>query len=341
MDATSDDGTVVPIIIEIGTDDTEIFPDPTNAPADRKSTVVQIESNAEDELDDDALIHTMLRKAAADPDQPSVDHWQLLSGFSGDAVEDAYQAEQASGRVRGVYAGFTMVALWTILTNLLGNGTAASKMLGLDFPIFLVLHIISLAPLTVKLLQEWKPVKHRILVHMTCCAIAALTVLVLLAACWWLVMDQGDAVSRPNLVTWTTCALVGYIYTILVLRPSIFLISATCTVASLLLAALGYYSGSFDNYSVAIVACIFFNVMMHMLWFILESTSRTSFVHQLSAVTSSVAASHAKSEQEKEKAKALEQQKAYQKIVAATAHKRNWAKRLRERGQLPLKRDKL
>jgi len=290
-----------------------------------ESTLVQIMSNGGDEPDDDndnRIMQALLRQAANDPDQPSLDHWQHLSGFSGKAVEDAYQAGQASGRAMGVYASVVLWGFWAVISVNLGNATAASVMMGVDFPIFTVLLIIGLATLTIKLLQEWKPVKHRKLLFLSCCALAAMTCLTLFVAFYWLVTSEGHAVSRPDLVLWTINALMGPFIMIILLRPAACLISATCTLGAALFGALGYYSDTFDTYPLlcSVLAGITFTVTMHMMWFILESTSRTSFVHQLSAVTESVAAAHAKSEQEKEKAKALEQQKAYQKMVAATAH---------------------
>jgi len=60
-----------------------------------KSTVAQNNCDSDDnDDDDDKLMQGLLRLAANDPDQPSLAHWQVLSGFSGKAVEDAYQAGQ-------------------------------------------------------------------------------------------------------------------------------------------------------------------------------------------------------------------------------------------------------
>jgi hypothetical protein len=92
-----------------------------------------------DESDENAAVHTMLREASADPRQPSLDHWRSLSGFTSKAVEDAYQASQAPGRALGVAAAAVMWTLWGILTVNFGNATAAAAMMGLDFPVFIVL----------------------------------------------------------------------------------------------------------------------------------------------------------------------------------------------------------
>jgi len=230
---------------------------------------------------------------------------------------------QASGRALGVYAVTVLWVLWDILTIYFGNATTPSSMLGLDFPILSAVGITVLVPLTIQLLREWKPVKtvkHRSLVYYTCCATATYTCAVLLVPLLWFFMEQGHAISRMDIGAWTFCAVLGPICVIVLLRPSPWLISAASTLGAALIGALGYYSDSFDTFTVSIVAGITFNLTVHTMWFILENTHRVSFVHQLSAMTESVAAAQAKSEQEKEKAKALDQQKAYQKMVAATAH---------------------
>jgi hypothetical protein len=105
-------------VVEIDID-TETLPGATDAPADGECEAHTDDEG--DELDDNALIHSMLCKAAADPDQPCLDHWHGCLGFefSGKAVEDAYQAGQASGRALGVYSMAVLWAFWAFLSMLL------------------------------------------------------------------------------------------------------------------------------------------------------------------------------------------------------------------------------
>jgi len=173
MDATRDEAmtTVVPIIV-IDANDTRALPGgtalPTTAPVDREA-----HNNDGDGHDENAAIHTMLLEAAADPEQPSLDRWQLLSSFRGKAVEEAYQAGQASVRAMGVAVEAVLYTVWVMLTNdylRLGNATSSSEMLGSEFPMFAIMLGLMVAPLTIQMLQEWKPVKHRRLVYVTSCA---------------------------------------------------------------------------------------------------------------------------------------------------------------------------
>jgi len=254
-----------------------------------------------DESDDTAIIHALLRKAAADPDQPSLDDWRLVCGFSGKAVEDAYQAGHASIRAQGV-----MVSLFLCTGGFLtqrrgvGNASKMHRMLELNFPIFGILLLFILTPLTIKLLQGWKPVKHRHLVYMTSCALAILTFVIMLVVFLWLVIDQGHDVSRPNLVMWTFIGLMIPIYIVIFIRPSAWLTSTACILGAALFGAVGNYSNTFDSYAVSIVAGVFLAGILHITWFVIESTSRISFVHQLSAMT--------------------RRSETFVQIVAATAH---------------------
>jgi len=223
MDATRDEAmtTVVPIIV-IDANDTRALPGgtalPTTAPVDREA-----HNNDGDGHDENAAIHTMLLEAAADPEQPSLDRWQLLSGFRGKAVEEAYQAGQASVRAMGVAVEAVLYTFWVMLTIEEGNGTSSSEMLGSDFPVFAIMLGLTVAPLTIQMLQEWKPVKHRSLVQIyvtCCCATGSAACLILLVALVWLVIDQGHAVSRPDLVVWNLSNLLCPLLMILLLRPS-------------------------------------------------------------------------------------------------------------------------
>jgi len=236
-----------------------------------------------DESDDKALVHTMLREAAADTEQPSLDDWHLVvRGFNGKAVEDAYQAGQASGRMLGVTVS-SLFYLMAGIVVLMGDGTTASTMLGLNFPLFTSTGIIILVPLTIKMLQAGKPVKHRSLVYLTCCALATLGFLQMLVALLW-VIGQGHAVSRPDIMVWTYMAVMCPIPQLMMLRPSAWLTSATCTTSATLVGVMGYYSNTFNSPAVSIAAGILYNVAVHTMWFIFENTIRISFVHQLNAM---------------------------------------------------------
>jgi hypothetical protein len=252
-----------------------------------------------DELGDNALMHTMLCEAAADSEQPSLDadhmHWQLCwSGFSGKAVENAYQAGQASVRAMGIAVEAALFTFWYTITTRssylrLGNATKTSTMLGINFPVIAVLLLIAAAPFTIQLIQEWKPVKHRKLVYMTSCATATIAFLILLVALVWLATEQGHTVSGPDLVVWNAFNLMGPLLMILLLRPSALLISATCTVSGALFCAISYYSDTFVTGAVSIVSGFVFTGTTLMMWFVFESTNRTSFVHRLSAMRHAVA----------------------------------------------------
>jgi len=109
-------------VVMIDTNDMYTHTLPSNirpAPPGREADTDDALADNGDESDDDTRIHTMLRKAAADPDryQPSLHNRQLelMFGFSGKAAEDAYQAGQASGRAMGMAAVTVLWATWAIL----------------------------------------------------------------------------------------------------------------------------------------------------------------------------------------------------------------------------------
>ena len=91
--------------------------------ADDDSNHVAVESSDDS---NSAIMHGMLRKAVADPNQPSVDDWLVLP-FSGEAVEEAYQANLAPGRAMGVVFAVVLSALWTLVFNTLGNAESSSS----------------------------------------------------------------------------------------------------------------------------------------------------------------------------------------------------------------------
>ena len=121
MNAAPDDDTMTVVSMIDANDDTmhtdtlpsDIRPAPPGCEADTDDAL----ADDGDEVDDNARIHSMLRKAATDPDQPSLDNWQLVFVFSGKAVEDAYQAGQASGRALGVAATTVLWSTWTLLLS--------------------------------------------------------------------------------------------------------------------------------------------------------------------------------------------------------------------------------
>jgi len=310
-----------------------------------EGATVTIDTNAMHAQSDNALILAVLREAAADPDQPNLDEWlrELVCGFSGKAVEDAYQAGQASGRALGVVVMTLLWGLAGLFTHTLGNATTASEMLGLNFQLFSVLMVITLVPFTIKLLPEWKPAKNRNLMFLTCCALATQLLLMQFVVFLWLI-DQGHAISRPDIMVWTFACLIGPVCEfalptrnccsqtpgltlppcrdadmIMLARPSALLISATCTMATVDFGALGYYTKTFDSLAVSIMAAISFHLTLHVMWLILENTSRTSFVHQLDAMHHAEAAVH-HAEAATRQSEVARKRETFVQIVAATAH---------------------
>jgi len=142
--------------------------------ADDDSNHVAVESSDDS---NSAIMHGMLRKAVADPNQPSVDDWLVLP-FSGEAVEEAYQANLAPGRAMGVVFAVVLSALWTLVFNTLGNAESSSSITDLYALVLLPIFLLSVAPFfcTMLPLQRWKPVKHRTLVYATCCIASGLFV---------------------------------------------------------------------------------------------------------------------------------------------------------------------
>jgi hypothetical protein len=285
MIAAPDDDTMT-VVSMIDANDNDMYThtlpsDIRPAPPDREADTDDALADDGDEVDDNVRIHSMLRKAAADSDQPSLDNW-LLFGFSSKAVEDAYQAGQASGRALGVAATTVLWATWTLLTTATGNATRP-EILGWAFPIISTLFLIALAPFA------GKPVKHHDLVFLTSCAVATLSCLIQLVAVSWLFIEQGHAIMRHDIMAWTFYAVMPPVFLIM-MRPSAWLTSATCIMSGLQVGAIGYYSNMFDVSIVSILGGISFCGTMHMMWFVVESTHRISFVHQLSATRHAEAA---------------------------------------------------
>jgi len=81
-----------------------------NVPVECDNVILECD-NDENRDDDSTLVHALLRKAVNDPKQPSMHDW-LVSPFSGEAVEEAYQASNAPGRALGLSIGAVFSALW-------------------------------------------------------------------------------------------------------------------------------------------------------------------------------------------------------------------------------------
>ena len=100
-------------------------------------TVAQEADNGNDNEDvessddsDSALMRELLRKAVDDPVQASIcDDWLVLP-FSGEAVEEAYQASKAPGRALGVVASIACAAVQYFLTARLASASSACCMSG-------------------------------------------------------------------------------------------------------------------------------------------------------------------------------------------------------------------
>ena len=239
--------------------------------------------------DDEHRMRVLLRTAAKDPNQPSGNHSSVF-GFSGKAAEEAYQAGQAPERVQGA-----MMAVWLgVMGNILfvvGNADTPAAQIGTRLPVIVlvVLALMILASLTIKMLQAWKPVKPCDLVYLTSCAMTSYLCLFLTMNLVLLVVEEGHAISKPNVLVYTTRAVLIPIVVISLLRPSPRLISATCTLSATQFGALSYYSSTFDTLGLAIVAGVYFSTTCHLIAFIFERASRVSFVHQLSATRQSEA----------------------------------------------------
>jgi hypothetical protein len=131
--------------------------------------------------DDNEIMQTLLREAADDRDVPSLDRW-LVFRFSGKAVEDAYQAGQAHGKVMAVVAGAPLLALWALINAGLGNALSTAQVIGAPQWVTLIILILLLSPLCFYLLSgapyAGEAAKRRNLIYWIC---ALHTVLLLLS----------------------------------------------------------------------------------------------------------------------------------------------------------------
>lgn len=273
----------------------------------------------DDDDDDNALMLALLREAAQDPDQPSLSHW-LIFGFSSDAVEAAYQAGHASRRALGIVWMAILWPIFRILFTVLGNAAPAGPQDAVYQSIQLLCVVLIGVPFTVKVVPVWKPVKFRNLLSKTCDAFVCVTIAVIIFANMPKQSRVCSDLTRADVMAATWWANMVPVYGALLLRPSPWLISTLCTVNAVRMGHLAYCANAFDSVGSTIVFCICLNMGLHVLIVLLESAYRVSFVHQLGAVTTAVAAAQARSEQEKATAKLFEQQRAYQRIVASTAH---------------------
>ena len=259
-----------------------------DAPAGREKDDERTDDVGEEVIaaeDDHTLMQPLLREAADDQDQPSLDQW-LVFGFSSDAVETAYQAGQAPARAMGVVAGVPVSGFNFVVFAGFGNAESAMAALGVNspFPVFMILLLITLAPMTYKMLQAWKPVKHCDLIYTTSCAVTAVICLLVLTSLAGLVFNQGHDISRPEVMGQICRTNAELIFVLVLLRPSPRLVIATCAICALDLSAIGYYTKTFETTtSPTIVAGIFFFGAYNLIAFVVEKSNRISFVHQLSA----------------------------------------------------------
>jgi len=233
--------------------------------------------------DDHTLMQPLLRKAADDRDPPSLDQW-LVFGFSSDAVEAAYQAGKAPARAMGI-APVAVSFMAMVIFSSLGNAESPIAALGVNspFPVFMILLLITLAPMTYKMLQAWKPVKHRDLIYTTSCAVTAVICLLVLTSLAGLVFNQGHDISRPEVMGQICRTNAELIVVLVLIRPSPRLVIATCALCALHISAIGYYTKTFETTSHTIVAGICVFGAYNLIAFVVEKSNRISFVHQLSA----------------------------------------------------------
>jgi len=107
-----------------------------------------------------------------------------------------------------------------------------------------------------------------------------------------LIVAEGHDVSRPSIAMHTFRAIMIPLVTLLLLLPPAWVMSAMCTFCAVLFGAIGFYSGVTDSVGLTVASVVMTNVAMHLVGFMSETTSRISFVHQLSAVRYAEAATH-------------------------------------------------
>jgi signal transduction histidine kinase/ActR/RegA family two-component response regulator len=284
------------------------------------------EDNGDDRDEcDSALMRNLLRQAAVDPDQPSLDDW-LISSFSSEAVEDAYQAGQAPVRASGIVVASILSIVWGYVLNDLGNApqvvaTWMERTLRFSF-VNRVAYTLFVLPFLFYMMQAWNPIKHRKLVNTTCICLVILNTIVTTVT-----LPPFSSVTEGNIFFDAAASLAGMFwalmtpfFVIVLFRPSILLISPMSFSSAFQFGIMGYYSQTFDTVGLALGAGIYFLMTMQVIAYFGERSNRVSFVHHILQEQLQTVVAQAKSEQAEAAAQALNKQNAYQKVVAATAH---------------------
>jgi hypothetical protein len=244
--------------------------------------------------DDETLLRALMREAAMDPDQPSLDNgWVAVTGFRGNAVEEAYQAGHAPFRAQGLMIGTLLGVLTSFTTTWEAGGgstTSMAEMMGMD-PLFqplFFLFLLLLAPMCFVLFRGWNTVTHRNLIFMTACTMTVFYCLEQAGGYLPWHISQGRNISSADVMATAFRIGLGPIFVMHLFRPSLWLTSATCIISSTQMGIVGYNSKMVGTVGLATASGIFTCLMWHMMLFISERDHRLSFMHQLRAVISGI-----------------------------------------------------